>query len=90
MGQRQFDSHRRRCDGFQGMGKSTATQHSDSALYPIINQLERAARFERGDPPAQKLIKLQNLLAPVVAQQAPEAALLADLLSVQEMGSADC
>ena len=30
-------------------------QHSDSALYPVINQLERAARFERSDAPAQKL-----------------------------------
>ena len=58
-------------------------QHTDSALYPIINQLERAARFERGDAPAQKLLKLQTLLlAPVVPEQAAEVTLLADLLSV--------
>jgi len=55
-------------------------QHTDSALYPIINQLERAARFERGDAPAQKLLKLQTLLA--LPKQAAEVALLADLLSV--------
>ena len=61
-------------------------QHTDSALYPIINQLERAARFERGDAPAQKLLKLQTLLAPVVPQQAAEVALLADLLSVPGNG----
>jgi class 3 adenylate cyclase/predicted ATPase len=61
-------------------------QHSDSALYPVINQLERAARFERGDAPAQKLIKLQNLLAPVVPQQSPDVALLADLLSIPGNG----
>jgi class 3 adenylate cyclase/tetratricopeptide (TPR) repeat protein/energy-coupling factor transporter ATP-binding protein EcfA2 len=58
-------------------------QHTDSALYPIINQLERAARFKRGDSPAQKLIKLQNLLAP---GQAAEAAMLADLLSIPRDG----
>jgi class 3 adenylate cyclase/predicted ATPase len=61
-------------------------QHSDSALYPIINQLERAARFERGDAPAQKLIKLQNLLASVVSEQAAEVALLADLLTIPSSG----
>src|SRR5262245_48459943 len=61
-------------------------QHSDSALYPIINQLERAARFERGDSPAQKLIKLQNLLAPAVPQQAADVALVADLLSISTSG----
>ena len=55
-------------------------QHTDSALYPIINQLERAARFERGDAPAQKLLKLQTLLA--LPERAAEVALLADLLSV--------
>src|SRR5262245_629828 len=56
-------------------------QHTDSALYPIINQLERAARFERGDAPGQKLHKLQTLIAPAVPKQAAEVALLADLLS---------
>jgi class 3 adenylate cyclase/predicted ATPase len=61
-------------------------QHTDSALYPIINQLERAARFERGDAPAQKLLKLQTLLAPIVPKQAAEVALLADLLSVPGNG----
>src|SRR6516164_4675828 len=61
-------------------------QHTESALYPVINQLERAAQFERGDEPAQKLNKLQDLLAPVVPPQAPEVALLADLLSVSRNG----
>jgi class 3 adenylate cyclase/predicted ATPase len=61
-------------------------QHTDSALYPVINQLERAALFERGDEPAQKLIKLQNLVAPVVPEQAAEIAPLADLLSIPKDG----
>jgi len=61
-------------------------QHTDSALYPIINQLERAARFERGDAPGQKLHKLQTLIAPAVPKQAAEVALLADLLSIPRDG----
>jgi predicted ATPase len=61
-------------------------QHTGSPLYPIISQLERAAGFERGDAPAQKLLKLQTLLGPAVSDQADEAVLLADLLSVPTNG----
>jgi class 3 adenylate cyclase/predicted ATPase len=59
-------------------------QHSGSAFYPIINQLERTAQFERGDAPAKKLIKLQNLLS--IPEQAAYLALLADLLSLPKAG----
>ena len=38
--------------------------HQDSALHPIIAQLERAAGFEREDTPEAKLDKLRALLAP--------------------------
>ena len=38
--------------------------HQDSALHPVIAQLERAAGFARGDPPATRLGKLEALLAP--------------------------
>src|SRR5689334_23330898 len=37
--------------------------HQDSALYPVIAQMERAAGFAYGDIPAAKLAKLQALLA---------------------------
>src|ERR1700726_3050488 len=37
--------------------------HQDSALYPFIDQLERASGFARDDPPAAKLEKLEALLA---------------------------
>src|SRR6516164_8085509 len=37
--------------------------HLDSALFPIIDQLGRAAGFARDDPPAAKLEKLEALLA---------------------------
>jgi class 3 adenylate cyclase/predicted ATPase len=38
--------------------------HTDSALYPTITQLERAAGFERDDTPEAKLDKLTSLLGP--------------------------
>jgi class 3 adenylate cyclase/predicted ATPase len=60
--------------------------HTDSALYPIISQLEGAARFERSDAPAQKLVKLKTLLASSVPDQATEVALLAALLSIPTNG----
>ena len=38
--------------------------HQDSALYPFIAQLERAAGFARDDTAEAKLGKLRALLAP--------------------------
>src|SRR6202007_3081711 len=37
--------------------------HQDSALYPFVDQLERASGFARDDMPAAKLEKLETLLA---------------------------
>jgi len=39
-------------------------QHTDSALYPIISQMERAAGFAHGDAAQAKLDKLDTTLAP--------------------------
>ena len=55
--------------------------HQDSALYPTIVQLERAAGFAREDSPGGKLAKLSALLAPD-AGSADELALVAELLSL--------
>src|SRR5437588_11799581 len=38
-------------------------QHTDSALYPIISQMERAAGFAHGDAAQAKLDKLDAVLA---------------------------
>src|SRR5215831_4746750 len=55
--------------------------HQDSALYPFVEQLARAARFAREDTPAAKLEKLEAVLA--LATPADEdVALIADLMSV--------
>jgi predicted ATPase len=55
--------------------------HQNSALFPFIEQLGRAARLAHGDPPALRLQKLEALLARV-APPHEDLALLADLLSL--------
>jgi predicted ATPase/class 3 adenylate cyclase len=54
--------------------------HEDSALFPVIDQLGRAAGFALDDPPASKLEKLEALLASTPPDE--DAALLADLMSL--------
>jgi class 3 adenylate cyclase/predicted ATPase len=56
-------------------------QHTDSAFYPIISQLERAAAFERHDLPESKLEKIVSLLGSS-AEQHTDVQLLAELLSI--------
>jgi predicted ATPase len=55
--------------------------HQDSALYPFIDQLGRAAGFVRDDTSASKLDKLRALLARAAPPE-EDVALLADLLSL--------
>ena len=52
--------------------------HQDSALYPIIAQMERAAGFARDDVPAEKLAKLRTVLA-AAAPPIEDLMLLAEL-----------
>jgi class 3 adenylate cyclase/ABC-type transport system involved in cytochrome c biogenesis ATPase subunit len=55
--------------------------HRDSALFPVISQLEHAASFLRDDTDERKLAKLDAVLARAAA--APEAVdLIANLLSL--------
>jgi predicted ATPase len=55
--------------------------HQDSALYPFIAQLERAAVFTRDDTVEARLVKLQALLAPGT-QDDDDIALFSELLSL--------
>src|ERR1700732_5177191 len=55
--------------------------HQDSALFPIIAQLERAAGFTRDDTPAAQLEKLAALLGDSAAAS-DDLALIAELLSL--------
>ena len=56
-------------------------QHTDSALYPIISQMERAAGFAHDDTAQAKLDKLDALLAQSFTPR-QDAALFADMLSL--------
>ena len=60
-------------------------QHADSALYPTIGQVERAAGFTRDDTLREKLDKLDALLAQS-ATSPHDAALFAEMLSVPNDG----
>jgi predicted ATPase/class 3 adenylate cyclase len=60
-------------------------QHTDSALYPIIGQMERAAGFAHDDTPNTKLNKLDTLLGQS-ATSAQEAAIIAEMLSLPNDG----
>ena len=53
-----------------------------SALHPVIEHLERAAGFERDDPPEARLDKLEALLARGTDQLDEAAPLVATLLGV--------
>jgi predicted ATPase len=56
--------------------------HQDSALYPAIAQLERAAGFRRDDTSEQRLEKLEAVLLQATNDISEIAPLLADLLSI--------
>ena len=60
-------------------------QRTDSALYPIISQMERAAGFTHDDNTQAKLYKLDALLARSFTPR-QDAALLADMLSLPNDG----
>jgi predicted ATPase len=60
-------------------------QHTDSALYPIIGQMERAAGLAHNDTPHARLDKLDAVLVPT-STSIEDAALFADMLSLPNDG----
>jgi predicted ATPase len=60
-------------------------QHTDSALYPIISQMERAATFTPADSAQVKLDKLDTVLA-LSSTSKQDAALFAEMLSLTNDG----
>ena len=60
-------------------------QHTDSALYPVIGQMERAAGFVYDDTPQTKLDKLDAVLADTSTRM-EDAALFAEMLSLPNDG----
>ena len=55
-----------------------SAHHRNSAFFPVISHIERAARFERGNSPAMKLSKLEALVRP------SKADFLADLFALPQ------
>jgi class 3 adenylate cyclase/predicted ATPase len=60
-------------------------QHTSSALFPIIRQMERAAGFAQNTSPKAKLDQLDDLLKRSSTSQ-EDAALIADMLSIANDG----
>jgi class 3 adenylate cyclase/tetratricopeptide (TPR) repeat protein len=60
-------------------------QHTDSALYPIMGQMERAAGLAHDDTPKARLDKLDAVLAQT-STSIQDAALFADMLSFPNDG----
>ena len=60
-------------------------QHTDSALYPIISQMESAAGLSPGDTPQSKLDKLDAMLERT-STSVENAALFAEMLSLANDG----
>jgi class 3 adenylate cyclase/predicted ATPase len=60
-------------------------QHTESALYPVIGQMERAAGFAHDDTPQARLDKLSALLKHT-STTAQDAALFAEMLSLPNDG----
>jgi class 3 adenylate cyclase/predicted ATPase len=60
-------------------------QHTDSALYPIIGQMERAAGLTHDDAPRAKLDKLDAVLAQT-STSIEDASLFAEMLSLPNDG----
>ena len=60
-------------------------QHTDSALYPIIGQMERAAGLAHDDTPLARLDKLDAVLAQA-STSIEDAALFAEMLSLPNHG----
>src|SRR6516165_798121 len=69
-------------DAYTRLQHFCSPHHQDSALFPFIAQLERAAGFEHEDMPATRLGKLEAL----IGENAPiedDVALLAEMLSLR-------
>ena len=58
-------------------------QHTDSALYPIIGQMERAAGLARDDDPQTKLDKLDAMLAQTSTSVRGRRALCRDAVAAE-------
>lgn len=73
---------RLRAESHTRLRQFCSPHHQDSALYPVISQLQRAAGLRRDDTDKQRLDKLTALLARATDDLTEAAPLIANLLSV--------
>jgi class 3 adenylate cyclase len=80
---------RLRAEPYLRLGYFCSPYHQDSALFPFIDQISRAAGFARDDPTAARLEKLEVLL---VRAEPPDedVALLTDLMSLPDSERYPC
>ena len=75
-----------RVEGYTRLRQYCSPHHQDTALYPTLAQLERAAGFHRDDAGQQRLAKLEEVLAQATNDLSEAAPLLAALLSIPTDG----
>ncbi len=63
-----------------------SSHHANSPFYPVIRNLERAARFEREDSAPVRLEKLERWLSGLGQSALADAALIAALMSIPSAG----
>jgi class 3 adenylate cyclase/predicted ATPase len=69
-------------DTYTPLSHYCSPHHTNSALYPVIDLLERTARLERNAPPEEQLAKLEAVLARSSDRPDEVVPLLAALLGV--------
>jgi class 3 adenylate cyclase/predicted ATPase/energy-coupling factor transporter ATP-binding protein EcfA2 len=67
---------------FRELRYDCSPYHQNSSFYPIIKQIERAARFSSADAPDEKLDKLEKLLSESGHDVCKVVPILAGLLSI--------
>jgi DNA-binding SARP family transcriptional activator/predicted ATPase len=67
-------------------GYYCSPHHQQSAFYPVVQQLRRAAGYEHDDPPEIQLNRLESLLRLSTDVQPEDIVLAADLLSIPTGG----
>ncbi|MGD9509682.1 MAG: AAA family ATPase [Geminicoccaceae bacterium] len=78
---------RAKADGAVTLGFSCSPYHAATALFPVVDHLQRAAGLESEDAGLTKLAKLEALIAPAAEEPGQVVPLFASLLGITTDGS---
>jgi hypothetical protein len=78
---------RLRSEPWLGMRLQCSPRHINSALWPVIGQLERAAGIQRDEPAGVKLAKLADVFTRVAPDAEAAVPLFAELLAIPAGGN---